>query len=269
MQPIRNQRGFIIQLVVGLIVGLFALLSYFFTTDVVENPITGESQRVSLTPTEEIALGLEAVSEISRQYGGLHPDRQAQALVDQIGQRLVDQSAAGQTGYRYEFHLLADSQTINAFALPGGQIFITQGLFQRLSNNNELAGVLAHEIGHVAARHAAERIAKAKLTEGLTGAAVIATYDPDNSNSLPTRQMAALVGQMVNMKYSRDDELQSDRLGVDFMIEAGFDPRGMLRVMEVLADAGAGNRLPDFFSTHPNPANRLERLRKLIAERSQ
>ena len=165
--------------------------------------------------------------------------------------RLVKSSSVNQTDYPFECHLLADQETINAFALPGGQVYVTEALFQRLETEGQLAGVLGHEIGHVVARHGAEHIAKQQLTQGLTGAAVVASYDPNNPNSAYAAQFAMLVGQLVTLKYGRDDELESDRLGVRFMSEAGYDPRAMLRVMQILEESSSGGRPPEFFSTHP------------------
>lgn len=234
-----------------------------------DNPVTGETQYVDLTPEQEIAMGLQAAPEMAEQYGGLDPDPNAQALVDQIGQEIVANSPASGSPYEFDFHLLGDTQTINAFALPGGQVFITRALFDRLRTEGELAGVLGHEIGHVVGRHSAEQIAKARLTEGLTGAAVIAAYDPENPTSQQVAQMAVLVGQLVNMKYGRDDELESDFLGVCFMEDSGYDPNEMIGVMEVLAEASQGQAPPEFFSTHPNPENRIHRLQEAIQNLDQ
>src|SRR5690606_28127547 len=117
----------------------------------------------------------------------------------------------------FEFHVLADQQTINAFALPGGQVFVTEGLLQLLETEGELAGVLAHEIFHVVGRHSAEQVARAQLAEGLTGAAVIAAYDPNDPSSAQSAQVALLVGQVVNMRFGREDELESDHEGVSYM----------------------------------------------------
>ena len=159
---------------VALIIAAISLLGYFGSS--VFNPVTQEKQHVgSITPEQEVALGLQAAPEMAQQYGGLDPDREAQARVSRVGQRVVARSAAGKTPYRYEFHLLDDPETINAFALPGGQVFITEGLLKRLNSDGELAGVLGHETGHVVGRHGAEHIAKEPLTQGLTGAAVHAT----------------------------------------------------------------------------------------------
>ena len=170
----------------------------------------------------------------------------------------VDNSVARETGYNWDFHLLADPQTVNAFALPGGQCFITVALASQLENEDQLAGVLGHEIGHVVARHSAQRITKQQLTQDLTGAAVIATGD------YSTAQAAQMIGNLVSMKFGRDQELESDDLGVRFMIEAGYNPEEMIGVMKILKAAAGGQRQPEFFSTHPDPENRAEKIMESI-----
>ncbi|MCB8926971.1 MAG: M48 family metalloprotease [Ardenticatenaceae bacterium] len=252
------------RILVALAIAAFSLLSYCSSRSY--NPVTDETQYVGISPEQEIALGLQAAPEMIQEFGGTDADQQAQAVLDGVCERLLANSEAGQTEWPFECTLLADSQTINAFALPGGQLFITAALYDQLETEGQLAGVMAHEIGHVIARHSSQQIAKQKLTEGLTGAAVIATYDPDNPASRQTAQVAALIGQLVNMKFGRDDELQSDRLGVQFMVEAGYDPRAMIQVMEILAAASQGNQPPEFFSTHPNPDNRIARIEEAIQE---
>jgi len=254
------------RLVMAAVAALIALAGYWFGTREVENPVTGETQRVSLSPEQEIQLGLAAAPEMVRQHGGLLAAQEDQALVDRVGRRLIGSSAAGDSEYAFDFHLLADEQTVNAFALPGGQVFLTAALARRLRSEAEVAGVLAHEIAHVVARHGAERIAKSQLIQGLTGAAVIAAYDPESATGEERARMAALVGQMVQMRYSREDELESDRLGVRFLADAGYDPRALLGVMEVLAASGGGAPT-EFFSTHPNPDRRMARIQQAIAER--
>jgi beta-barrel assembly-enhancing protease len=253
-----------IQIVLAMIVALVSALMYFRSSEV--NPVTGEKQRVGgITAEQEIALGLQARGQMAQQFGGLTRNAKADAVVDEIGARLVSRSSASKGPYQYEFHVLADQKTINAFALPGGQIFITESLLGKLQTRGEIAGVLAHEIAHVVARHGAEHIAKARLTQGLTGAAVLATYDPQDRNSVSKAAMAAMVAQLVNLKYGREDELESDRLGVQFMAEAGYDPRSLIRVMEVLKSAG-GRGGPEFFSSHPNPENRVGKIEAAIKE---
>ncbi|SDM62560.1 Peptidase family M48 [Catalinimonas alkaloidigena] len=254
----------ITRFIIALVVAVISLIGYYSTTQY--NPVTEEKQHVNMTAQQEIAMGLQAVPQMTQQYGGLYPDQQAQALVDQVGNKIVQSTAARDTPYEFEFHLLADEQTVNAFALPGGQVFITAALMKQFSTEDQLAGVLGHEIGHVVARHSAEHIAKARLTQGLTGAAVIASYDPSRPSTMRTAAVAAMIGQLVNMKYGRDDELESDRLGVRFMAESGYDPNAMIQVMEILAKSAGGARQPEFFSTHPNPQNRIAQIREAIQE---
>jgi predicted Zn-dependent protease len=249
----------------ALVVAAIALFSYFGSS--VFNPITEEKQHVAgITPEQEVALGLQAAPEMAQQFGGLDPSAEMQQRVDRIGERLVTQSVAGQTPYRFEFHVLDDPQTINAFALPGGQIFITEGLLKRLTTDGQIAGVLGHEIAHVVARHGAEHIAKQQLTQGLTGAAVLATYDPSDPSSRNSAAVAAMIGQLVTMRFGRQDELESDRLGVRFTGESGYDPRSLIALMKILDESSEGNRPPEFFSTHPNPENRIQRLEAAIRE---
>jgi predicted Zn-dependent protease len=252
------------RLLAGLLIAAIAVSTYYCSTQ--ENPITGESQRVALSVEQEIALGLQAAPEMAQQFGGLHPDRAMQDRVDRVGRRVLDRSKSGKSSYQFEFHVLADERTINAFALPGGQIFITAGLLRRLDTDGPLAAVLGHEIAHVVARHGAEHLAKAQLAQGLTGAVAIATYDPRDPSSQSTAAAAAMIGHLMQLRYGREDELESDRYGVRWMAEAGYDPRGMIRLLQILSEAGGGRAPPEFFSTHPNPDRRIERIEAAIAE---
>jgi predicted Zn-dependent protease len=254
-----------IGLIIAVIVAVFSLIRYYGSSQV--NPVTGEKQRVAgITAEQEIALGLQSAPQMAREFGGVSRDARADALVDAVGERLVSRSGAGKSPYQFDFHVLNDNKTVNAFALPGGQIFITEALLARLKTEGQLAGVVGHEIGHVVGRHGAEHIAKQQLTQGLTGAAVLATYDPNNPRSGQTAQMALLIGQLVNMKFGRADELESDKFGVQYMADAGYDPRSMIEVMKILAEAGGGRGGPEFFQTHPNPENRIGQIEKAIRE---
>ncbi|MDZ4749188.1 MAG: M48 family metallopeptidase [Saprospiraceae bacterium] len=236
----------------------FALCKYYSSSQF--NEITGETQHISITAEQEVALGVNSFPAMVEEYGGLHPDAEAQKFVKSVGQRIVQQSDARQTPYQYDFHLLADPNVVNAFALPGGQVFITTALISQFETEDELAGVLGHEIGHVVARHGAERIAKQELTQGLTGAAVVASGDYN------TAQAAQMIAGLVNMSYGRDQELESDDLGVRFMSQAGYDPEALITVMEILEKASGGERQPEFMSTHPSPENRVQKIRDAIAK---
>ncbi|MFM8322487.1 MAG: M48 family metalloprotease [Chloroflexota bacterium] len=247
---------------IGLVFALVAMLSLLSSRQY--NPITGQMRYVYLTTEQEVTLGRQAAPEMAGRFGGLDPDPQAQARVNRVGQRLLDDSRAEQSEYPFKFSLLADTETVNAFALPGGPVFVTRALFDRMETEGQLAGVLGHEVVHVLAQHSAEHIAEAQLTGGLTGAIVIASYAPDRPNPAYAGQLGMLVGQMANMKFGRDDELQSDALGMQIMAEAGYDPRSMIRMMEILRDSGGDDGPPEFFSTHPSPENRIGRLQAAI-----
>ena len=242
-----------VKLLIGAGIILFAVIKYCSSAEV--NPYTGEKQHIALNEEQEIAMGLQAAPSMAQQHGGLYPNEDYQAFVDQVGNRLVNNSIARQTGYKYEFHLLADENTINAFALPGGQIFITYALFSKLKNEDQLAGVLGHEIGHVLGKHSNERITNANFWKLLTmGASVGADLG----------QLANGIGQQTLLKNGRGDELESDDLGVKLMVDAGYNPESLIGVMEILKQAAGPNRTPEFQSTHPDPENRIEKIKEAI-----
>lgn len=241
-----------IRIFIGLVIVGFAFVQRCSNKE--ENPYTGRVQTINMSADQEIAIGLQSTPEIARQYGGLYPDERMQALVDAIGSKLVQNSIARETPYRYEFHLLADKNTINAFALPGGQIFITYALFSKL-NEAQLAGVLGHEIGHVIGRHSAERIAEGNFWKTVSMGASVGADAGGIVNS---------IGQNTLLKNGRGDELESDDLGVLFMIRSGYNPKEMIRVMEILKAAAGPGRAPEFQSTHPDPDNRIARIKEAI-----
>jgi len=251
-----------LRLVIAVGIALFAFISYLMKGDV--NEITGKNQRVALSEQQEIILGLQAMPTIIKRHHGEHPDQKSQNYVDRVGSRLLQslnkslKSQGHRNPYQFDFHLLKDDQVINAFALPGGQIFITAALYQQLETEGQLAGVLGHEIGHVLSRHGAQQMAKQELTRGLVGAAGVAGGDVSSA------QMAQMIGSMVNMKYGRNDELESDRWGIDLMVMAGYDPYAIIGVMEILKRSAGAGKQPDLFSTHPDPGNRIELIKKYI-----
>ena len=250
------------RLIIAAVIALMAFASFSMMRD--ENPITGEVQNVALDERQEVVLGLQAVPEMVRQHHGHHPDQRAQIHLDKIGARLLQaldgslRKQGRQNPYPFDFHLLQDPDMVNAFALPGGQVFITAALYERLSTDGQLAGVVGHEIGHVLERHGAQRLAKQQLTQGLVGAAGVAGGDAQSA------QLAQAIGAMVNMKYGRKDELESDKWGVRLTAAAGYDPRSMVEVMKVLEQASQGSGQPEFLSTHPKPANRIEYILAVI-----
>lgn len=252
------------RLIMALLIILGSVAYHYLGNTKYTNEFTGRTQYLKFgTPQEEIALGLQSAPGMIREMGGQSRDPAAQALVDKVGQKLVQSTLAKQTPYQFDFHLLADPRTINAFALPGGQIFITEALFRLLKSEDQLAGVLGHEIGHVVGRHSNEQMATHGLWQGIaSGLGILLSDGHSNAGT----QIAHTIANMRVMKFGRDDELESDALGVRFLIEAGYNPEGMIGVMEVLAKAASGSRQPEMLSTHPNPENRAEKIRDLIAQ---
>ena len=250
------------RLVVAALMAGVALISYFASREV--NTVTGETQHIAISQEQEVALGLQSAPQMAAELGGPDSDGSVQADVESVGQRVVGR-VAGKTPYRFRFQVLS-SQTINAFALPGGPVFITRALLASLENEAQLAGVLGHEVGHVIGRHAAEHLTKSQLAQGLVGAVGVAASD-DRGRGQQAAQVAAVVAHMVQLKYGRGDELEADSLGIGLMSDAGYDPRALVDVMAILARSSDGNRQPEFLSSHPDPGNRQERIREVIAKR--
>ncbi|MEO9570606.1 MAG: M48 family metalloprotease [Polaribacter sp.] len=249
----RGGSKFKIRLLIGIAIVAFAYLKKCSQSEV--NPYTGKSQSISLSPQQEIAIGLQQAPIMAQQHGGLYPNQQLQDFVDKVGKKLVDNSIAKKSNYKYEFHLLKDERTINAFALPGGQIFITYALFSKLKNEDQLAGVLGHEIGHVLGKHSNERITDANFWKLLTMGASVGADLGDLANG---------IGQKTLLKNGRGDELESDEIGVKLMIDASYNPEHLIGVMEILKAAAGPNRIPEFQSSHPDPENRIEKIKEAI-----
>jgi predicted Zn-dependent protease len=221
------------------------------------NPATGESQLILVSAEETTKMGVEAKPELIKEYGGEVQSPELRRYIDQVGRRLVRHVEPEYKDTRWEFVTL-DSDVINAFALPGGKVFMSRGLLQQLDNEAAVAGVLGHEIGHVTARHVDERISQSmaldlglQLGSGLT----------DSQIALAAGQ---LFGQGYLLKFGRDQESQADELGLKYMVKAGYDPMGIADVMRVLIAASEGNRQWEMLSTHPDPQRRLDEIMEQI-----
>jgi predicted Zn-dependent protease len=256
------------RLIIALIIIAFAVISYYGKPGDV-NQVTGETERVALTEeADEIQLGLQAASEMSDQHGGVSMDRAALRRVQAVGEALLDaldrdlQAKGRHNPYRdaFRFTLLADPQTVNAFALPGGPVFITEGLFRRFTAEGQLAGVLGHEVGHVLSRHSNKQLARQGLFQGVAGAIGVLGGD------ISSARMGQMISAVLSTRYGRDAELESDKWGVRLAAMAGYDPRAMIQVMQILDEASGGGGQPEFLSTHPKPANRVEYIKQVIAD---
>ena len=258
--------GIKLRLLIGAGIAVFTLVNYAMKRQA--NPITGEPQQVDMSVNEEIMLGLQSAPQMgmpSRNYA-------ASSRVARVGRELVAALEAHlasrgiEQPYQFEFHLLDNSgqnrDSVNAFALPGGQVFITEALYRRLPMDADgpLAGVLGHEIGHVLERHSAERMTSGSLMQGLARAAGVA------GGTRGSQQAAGMVAGLVHKSYGRKQELESDGWGVKIMVYAGYNPEALLTVMDVLESASPGAGGPEFMSTHPRPANRSDYIRQIIGQ---
>lgn len=254
------------RLLVPLMIAVIAWVMYM--NQVEENPITGERQHVAISPDQEIKLGLESAPQMSKEMGGEVPSTDPRVIeVNRMGQRLIDASEAKKSPWQFKFHLLADTKTVNAFALPGGQIFITLGLLNKLQNEAQLAGVLGHEMGHVIERHTAQQMAKNQLGQMLVVAVSSAASDYGQSGDVTNPAViAAVVNQMIQLRYSRGDESEADVWGLKIMEKTGFNPDQMIKVMEILKAAGGSGHGPEFFQTHPNPDLRIQQIKQYLKE---
>lgn len=257
------------RLLAALVMLVFGIIAWNAQTRKELNPLTGNVERIMLDPEQEIALGLQSVPEMMRQFGGEEENPVVRNRVREIGERLLAakerilrKRGTDDFDYPFRFHVLNDERTINAFALPGGQIFITMALLKRLPNEDAVAGVIGHEIGHVLAWHSNRQMAKNSLLRTVVNSAVVATSDGTASSA----QIANLVANVIATRYGREDESESDLIGVQLVLEAGYDPEAMLKVMEVLAESMEGQqRPPEILSTHPFPETRARQIREYIA----
>lgn len=242
----------------GVWVGLLALaLPLFYGCAV--NPATGERQLSFMSEAQEIALGQQNDQQIVQQMG-LYPDEGWQEYIQELGAELAAKSERPNLPWTFR---VVDDPVVNAFALPGGYIYITRGILAHFNSEAELVSVLGHEIGHVTGRHGVERLSKAQLAQVGLGVATIAA----GREYAGLAQMAGQGLGLLFLKFGRDDEREADDLGLRYLVRGGFAPDEMPKVFQTLdrVSAAAGSRLPGWLSTHPAPANRADRISEQIA----
>lgn len=222
------------------------------------NPVTGKRELSLISEAQEIQMGREAAQAALKQVGAVaKPD--AQNLVRTMGTRIAAKSE--RPNLPWEFHLLDDA-AVNAFAIPGGFIFVTRGLLTHLNSEAELAQVIGHEIGHVTAKHSVHAISQQQLTQiGLVAGSILSDRVAQFGNVL-----GAGAG-LLFLKFGRDDEIEADALGFRYALEQGYDPREAEKVFMTLArlKGEAGARVPEWASTHPDPGNRVQVAQKKAA----
>ena len=223
------------------------------------NPVTGKRELSLMSEGQEVSLGRDSDPQIVAQYG-LYDDEKVAAYVDEIGQRMAKLSHRPHLEFKFR---VLDSPVINAFALPGGYVYITRGILAHMNNEAELAVVLGHEIGHVTARHGARQYSKQQLA-GL-GLGLGSVFIPQVAQF---GQLAETALGLLFLKYGRDDENEADRLGVQYSLAAGYDPETGAKFFEVLdrQQQESGQSLPGWMSTHPAPADRVIKTGTLARE---
>jgi predicted Zn-dependent protease len=235
------------------------------------NPVSGNTRAYGYTWEEEVKLGKKADEQIQNQYG-VYEDEELQEYVDEVAQEVLAEShvrrpEAPKKFRETEFHFrVLDSPVINAFALPGGYVYVTRGLMAHLNNEAQLAVVLGHEIGHVEARHASQQAARQQLTQGLLiGGAVLGQATLGGNVGRQVLNLGGTAAQLLSLSYSRDNERESDKLGVEYAVRAGYDGAEGAAFFESLERVReqAGQSIPTWQSTHPDPGARKETIPKL------
>jgi predicted Zn-dependent protease len=231
------------------------------------NPVTHKTELSLMGEAQEVRTGEEAYPVYTQMSEGLFQDEGLQRYVQSVGEKVARESHRPNLDYRFN---VVNASEINAYALPGGKISITRGLLTRMRNEAELASVLGHEVGHVTARHAAAGYTRQVLAGVLTsvGAAVLQTANVQGGDLLA--QGGMLAANLVLMKYSRDQERQSDELGMGYMVKAGYNPEGMVQTMEVLM--AGHDREPSaveaMFQSHPLTSERVAAARERAARQN-
>jgi predicted Zn-dependent protease len=227
------------------------------------NPVTGKRELSLISEQEEIALGQQSDGEIRMQYG-IYDDPALNAYIESVGKSLAPHTHRKNLVYHFS---VLDTPVVNAFAVPGGYVYLTRGILALMGSEAEMAVVLGHELGHVNARHSVRRMSEMMLAQvGLAvGSAVSETFAKISG-------LAGVGMQLLFLKYSRDDEYQADSLGVEYSRKAAYNPGDMIGFfgsLEKLGDLSGGRSLPGFLSTHPLTKDRIAKARTMLLPTDQ
>lgn len=245
---------------IAAVVGAIALLAYLGAQEYAPKSESkaGDAPAAAfnpatLTQSNEIALGLKASPALVAQYDGLSSSADQKALVMRVGSAVAGTETASKAGWKFQFQLLAEPNILNAFALPGGQIFITSGLLNRLLTEGEVAAVMAHQIAHVLSRDAVKKLA---ADMGAEGAPVL------NADEME----GFLSSQLVGVHFSTEQEAAADALTVKLLRETGYSPNALLGLLKILSTAYYAGAEVEYFTTHPNASNRVAAIQAAIAK---
>lgn len=236
-----------------------ALLLGIALAGCVRNPATGRSELALISDSQARQMGQEAAEQIA-QTVGLYDDAELQAYVRAIGAKVAATSHRPDEPWQFA---VMDDPAVNAFALPGGFVYVTRGILAHLPSEAALASVLGHEVGHVTARHSVTQISRAQVAQ--LGLGIGALLVPEIA---PFAGIAEVGLGLLLLSYGRDAESEADLLGFQYALDAGFDPREMMHVFEILGAVGGDERgrVPGWLSTHPDPADRLEETRERLTQ---
>ena len=213
---------------------------------------------------EEMKLGYQSAQQVLKKEK-ISNDRQKTAMVKKVGKRIA--KISNQKNFKWEFYLIDNEKQANAFCLPGGKVFVYTGLFKYIANEDELAAVMGHEIGHAIARHGAERMSRGQLAQ-MSGSVLQAVMVGRGSPTSTAMVMQAFgIGTQLGviLPHSREQENEADHIGVVLAAKAGYDAKAALTFWEKFAKSG--KTPPEYLSTHPAPANRIDNIKSIIKKR--
>lgn len=225
------------------------------------NPATGRRQLILISRQQEIAIGSEAAPKFEKEFGGRVPNERLQAYIRMVGRKVA---AVSDRSMPYEF-VLVNSKTPNAFALPGGKIFLTAGLMSRMANERELAAVLGHETGHVAAQH---NVIGMQRQVGVAILIEVAGAIAGQESAGSAKAVTKVVAGMAALRYTRKDEYEADKFGLLYMVRAGYNPWGMVELLTVLHNLSKSQPglLDEMFQTHPATSKRIAEVTEMIED---
>ncbi|GLU54764.1 M48 family metalloprotease [Dyadobacter frigoris] len=240
-----------------LIIIVFIISFFLFFRKTQVNPVTGKKQNINLTIEQEIALGLECAPDMAARFGGLYSDTDTQNRVKVIGQKLVAVRQVSKSPYQFDFHVLADSQIVNTFSFPGGQVFITKGILKLLKTDSEIAAIFSHEIGHVIGRHTTEKLSGFNILEEFR--------DSTNSfNEYKPDQISNYIADILKLTFDKGVEKEADELALKYLIGGGFKPKALPEILKKLNEKSKELNATGFLNRHPVSESRIENLENAI-----
>ncbi len=233
---------------------LILVLPFCFFVGCATNPITGRQELMLFSPQQDIEIGRKYAPEVEKQMGGRITDQTLQNYIDGVGQRIA--AVSHNPDFEYRFVVL-NHESINAFALPGGYVFVTRGMLEKLESEAQLAAILAHEVAHIVARDTMN------VMSNQIGIDILLSAATSENTPAGVTTAANLTNQIIGLRYSREDEQTADLAGLDYMSWTGYNPYAMVETIQMLQSLHESRPI-EFFSTHPSPENRLGYLTQKI-----